>query len=103
VAKQESKHKHPDIELYRRAPVIIEHGFVRIEPPRHAIYILHEETEKRRSYKAVVKATRDGRELFLVSLHRVDRTDVRAVYRRTISLDDWEKGVREVGPPKNPT
>jgi len=101
--KQETKRGAADFPLYRHAPIAITHGFTRIDPPYHAIFIYHEKTEKRRSFKAVVKATRDGRELYLVSIHRADKTTVRAVYRKTNSLSEWERSRREVGPPKNPT
>ena len=101
--KQESKHRDRNLALYLRAPEVISDGFVLVQPPYHLLFIFHERREKIRSFKAVVKATRDGASLFLVSVHRVDKTDVRAAYRRAIRLWDWKKGVREVGPPKNPT
>ena len=101
--KQETKRSPADFPLYRRAPIIIARGFVLIEPPYHAIFIYHENTDKRRSFKAVVKVTQDGRELYLVSIHRIGRSAVRAVFRKAIRLTEWERGRREVGPPKNPT
>lgn len=105
VQKQEAKHRMKSVNLYMMAPLIIERGWVRIEHPRHAIFIYHEKHgTKTRSYKAAVKATRDGGELYLASVHRVRRTDVRAVYTKTVSLLEHERGKRrEVGPPTNPT
>ena len=100
--KQEAKRSGDEHALYLKAPVVIEKGYVRIEPPYHAIFIYHERREKLRSFKAVVKATQDGQRLYLQSIHRVERSDVRAIYRKTEKLSEWEKR-REVGPPKNPT
>ncbi|HER26338.1 MAG TPA: hypothetical protein ENI69_04440 [Rhodospirillales bacterium] len=103
VIKQESKHYSTSKDLYFMVPRIIAKGFVRFQPPHHMIFILHEKTDKTRSFKAVVKATKTGHELYLVSIHRVARGDVRAVYRRTTSLEKWKRKRREVGPPRNPT
>ena len=103
VRKQESKHRDSLSKLYLRAPIIITEGHVRISPPRHLVFIYHEEREKTRSFKAVVKSTTLGHELYLVSIHRVSRGDVRAAFRRTVDVEEWCKGRREVGPPRNPT
>ena len=103
VVKQESKHSEPSKRLYLRAPHIIANGFVRVQPPHHLIFIYHEKMEKLRSFQAVVKATQAGHELYLVSIHRVDRTGVRATHRKTTTLEKWKRRRREVGPPKNPT
>jgi hypothetical protein len=102
VRKQEIRHHHPDLVLYRLAPTIIREGFIRVQPKYHLVFIWHHETDKLRSYRATVKATRDGREMYLASVHRLDPTDVRATYRRTVSVRDHEER-REVGPPGNPT
>lgn len=103
VEKQEAKRRPGDIGLYLRAPEVIQRGFVLIEPPHHALFIYHERTDKLRSYKAVVKSADEGYELYLKSIHRVDRSSVRATFRKAIRLTEWKMGRREVGPPKNPT
>ncbi len=103
VCKQESKHGGASKRLYLRAPHVIANGYVRVQPPHHLIFIHHEKAEKIRSFKAVVKATQAGNELFLASIHRVKKTDVRATYRKTTTLEKWKRRRREVGPPKNPT
>lgn len=100
VRKQEAKHRGSSADLYRLAPTIIASEFVRFDAEnRRVICIWHapkNELGKVKSYKAVVKATRTGHELFLMSVHRVDKTSVRSVFKRTLSLDDWERksGVR---------
>jgi hypothetical protein len=76
------------------APIIIENGFIRVQPPNSLAFIYHTPPDSRGrslSYKAIVKATKDGRELFLTSTFRIDRTGVRATFKRTISLEEWNK------------
>lgn len=103
VHKQETKRTAGDISLYKRAPAILESPFILIEEPHHAIFLMHEKTDKVRSYKAVIKATENGSELYLVSVHRIDRNGVRNAFIRGTRLTQFEKRRREVGPPKNPT
>jgi hypothetical protein len=94
VRKQESKHHHPDLALYRLAPTIILNGYARIQPKYHLAFIWHHTTNKLRSYRAMVKATMDGREMYLVSIHRQNRGDVRATFAKTIDVRDYECGAR---------
>ena len=102
VTKQEAKHPSPSLTNYMLASTVIRDGFVRVQPPHHLAFIYHVKDEKTRSWRAYVKATNDGRECYLVSIHRVTRTGVRATYRRTLSVMGW-KVRRKVGPPSNPT
>lgn len=104
VEKQESKHRADAQETYRMVPIVLASRFIRIESPCHAIFIHHyKDGADTKSYKAVVKTTADGSEIYLVSIHRAGKGDVRAVYRKTVSLTSHERSRREVGPPKNPT
>lgn len=89
VRKQEFKRVAENQNLYFRIPKILESPYILVEPPNVAIFIMHERTDKIRSFKAVVKRTKKADELFLVSLHRVDRSDVRRVYRRAWRLDTF--------------
>ena len=102
ICKQESKHHSPSLKPYLLAPTIISKGYRRIQPPKHLVFIHHIRNGKIRSWRATVKATNDGRELYLVSVHRQRKSDVRATYKRTLSIKEF-KARREVGPPTNPT
>ena len=73
-----------------------------MQPPKYLVFIHHIKTDKIKSWRAMIKATEDGHELYLVSVHRQRKSDVRATFRRTMSIKDF-KARREVGPPKNPT
>lgn len=95
VKKQESKHKDPTLALYLLAPLALSSSFVRVEEPRKLIFLHHgpkDANGKRKSYRYVVKATRNGQELYLVSMHQLKAGDVRAMFRRTLSIEDWQKG-----------
>ena len=102
--KINGKHQDKVLQMLTRAPEILSTSYVRVEHPKHLIFIHHDrEPDKIRSYKAVVKRVRDEQRLLLVALHRVDKTSVRSTYRKTVSVKQWERRRREVGPPKNPT
>ena len=102
VAKQEAKRPSRALTNYMLAPTIIRDGFARVRPPHHLAFIHHAKDERTRSWRAYVKATENGNECYLVSIHRVTPTTVRSTFRRTLSVEEW-KVRREVGPPGNPT
>ena len=95
MAKEEAKHRAANHDLYMLAPLILSSPFVRVDEKNgRLIFIWHAPRDpdgKVRSYKGVIKATKEKHELYLMSVHRVDRTGVRSSYRRTISLDEWNK------------
>jgi SPP1 gp7 family putative phage head morphogenesis protein len=72
---------HPDLsaEDYRRIQAMIERGEAVRQGERHLVLTL---TDQGRPYLAVVKATQDGRELYLVSYHRARRHHVRRARER---------------------
>jgi len=95
MAKEEAKHRAANHDLYKLAATILASPFVRIdEKTKRLIFVWHSPKDARgkvKSYKAVVKATANGRELYLMSVHRMDRTSVRSVFKRTKSLEEWVK------------
>ncbi|MDZ7714423.1 MAG: hypothetical protein U5L06_15635 [Rhodovibrio sp.] len=92
VYKQESKHFNEKMALYMRAPNLFKSPYVLIQNCNRAIFIVHEKKGKIRSYKAVVKVTKNRQKLFLMSIHRVDRSDIRAAFRNSVRLTEFEKG-----------
>jgi uncharacterized protein YcgL (UPF0745 family) len=107
VIKQEAKHKRKrhdqgiDLDTYVKAPEVIRSGFPRVMHKQFGkpqlVFVKHyKDADKVRSYKAVVKATKQGHELFLVSIHRVDKSDVRNLYKKSHSVKSWKnrRGVR---------
>lgn len=102
--KQSAKHNDHYLRLCTLAPTIISSKYVRILLPHQAHFIHHERRDgKIISYRAVVKSTKAGTEIYLISVHRMRRSDVRATYKKTISLEAAKRKRREVGPPTNPT
>jgi hypothetical protein len=64
--------KHPDLTLdhYRALPMALERGEYRWAPPKSAIVIFVDEHCFNTTFRACVKATRDGR-LYVVSFNRM--------------------------------
>jgi hypothetical protein len=79
--KTEVKHHHPQLELYRRAPAIIESGTAYRLDERRLLFTHEFSSEAGKYYRAVVKRTIDCREVYLVSVSRMrskQMLDVRA-------------------------
>lgn len=85
VAKLEAKHKTRDFLLYRLAETIICDGTLHRDTELTVVAIWYSPPDaigKIEIYKAVLKATRHGREVFLSTVHRIDETSERAIRRR---------------------
>jgi len=71
LAKQRRNHPELTDAEYRLLPDIINKGAVIAQDNQRVVFFAHEQ----RLYKAVVKATRAGDELYVVSFHRADSRD----------------------------
>ena len=90
VAKLEAKHNTRDFLLYRLAETIICEGTLHRDTELTVVAIWHSPPDalgKVEIYKAVLKAARHGREIFLSTVHRIDATSERAIKRRAIRFE----------------
>jgi hypothetical protein len=96
VHKQETKHRARDFDLYRLAPTIIQFGEARRTGPRHLAFLYSRIMEPKRPYRAFVKTTGDGREVFLDSIHRIGLGQVARALERSEALSWYMKPRKQV-------
>ncbi|MFW2439115.1 MAG: phage minor head protein [Arenicellales bacterium] len=74
------KERHPDLEFeeYLNLPDVFEVGLIVKDEEQVAVFF----HEKSYLYKAVVKSTKDGSELYLTSFHRATAKNLRGVRKR---------------------
>jgi hypothetical protein len=77
--KTEVKHHHPQLELYRKAPLILEFGKVFRIDERHLLFVHEFTAHPDKPYRAVVKRTIEGNEIYLVSVSRMRPKQMRRV------------------------
>jgi hypothetical protein len=95
VEKLESKHKTRDMMLYRLAETIICDGTPYRDSECTAVSVWRSPPDalgKVEIYKAVMKAARHGREIFLTTVHRIDEAGERAIIARAEKY--WRCSVR---------
>lgn len=84
MVKNEAKHKAFAQNLYALSPIIIRAGEPRKQDERTAVFLY--DGPERRLFKAAVRRTRDGNEVYLKSVHPIRMGDYRAIMRKTKPL-----------------
>lgn len=83
--KHGAKQRTRDLRLYRLAETIITQGTLYQDAARSMLAVWTappNEHGKSEIYKAAMKATKNGNEIYLSSVHRIDERGLRALQRR---------------------
>lgn len=89
AAKLESKHRSRDLRLYRLAETIICEGEIFLDKPNTAVAVWRAPVGsdgKRECFKAVLKATKSGHEIYLTTVHRIEERGMTSIRRRSLKL-----------------
>lgn len=82
--------QHPDIsldDLEMLLPDAINHGLVIVEGQRpHFATICYQSTVESRRYAIALKSTKDGREIYIRSVHRMDDRQTKAFLDRGVPV-----------------
>jgi hypothetical protein len=83
--KHRARQRTRDLNLYRLAETIITEGMLYQDAANSMLAVWKSppnEHGKSEIYKAAMKATKNGNEIYLASVHRIDERGLRALQRR---------------------
>jgi hypothetical protein len=86
ASKVESKHRDRQLSLYTLAPTIIRNGETRVLAPRHLVILYSRIEDLGRPYRAVIKATKTGSEVYLDSVYRIQTSQIAKTLAETAPL-----------------
>lgn len=88
LKKQREHHPELQLEEYQVVPEMFRTGLVIRDGEQALVFF----KQAGRTYKAAVKATKEGNALFLTSFHRASEKTIAGVRRRGQVVRDWQEG-----------